>query len=66
MEVQGTRGRCASGIPEEHPQIGEAPCVVASAGSKTIEGGPQRLMSRSPKYHELVCLLGASGGVARF
>ena len=51
-EVPGTRGRCAGGIPEEYLQLGGAPRVVASAGSKTIEGGPQRLMSLSPKGRE--------------
>ena len=49
MEVPGIQRRCAGGVPGEYLPLSEEPCVVASAGSTTIEGGPQRSMSRSPK-----------------
>ena len=52
VEIPGIRRCCAGSIPGEYPQLGEAPCVVASARSKTIEDGPRHLMSQSPKQYE--------------
>ena len=48
----GVIANCDGGILEDYLLLSGAPCVVASVVSKTIEGRPQRPMSRSPKGRE--------------
>ena len=56
VEIPGIRGRCAGGVLGEYLPLGEETCVVASAGSKTIEDETDLMEARDKGGLEAVSM----------